>query len=159
MSLRSYLLSMSSSPCLLSGKQQMVVFSQVDGARSKKPTCNAGDIRDVGSIPGSGTFFGGGHGNPLQYSCLVNPIDRAAWWATVHRVTENQTQVKCLSMHSSKLLVQNFEFPRVPDYIICIQIYLQSARMHCYLLQEETVSGNLTDWSVTLPAFIKHLFL
>ena len=70
----------------------------------KNLPANAGDIRDVGSIPGSGTFFGGGHGNPLQYSCLVNPIDRGAWWTIVHRVTENQTQVKCLSMHSSELL-------------------------------------------------------
>jgi len=45
---------------------------------------NAGDIRDMGSIPGSGRSPGGGHGNPLQYSCLENPMDRGAWWVTVH---------------------------------------------------------------------------
>ena len=50
----------------------------------KNLPANAGDIRDTGSIPGSGRSLGGGHGNPLQYSCLENPIDRGAWRATVH---------------------------------------------------------------------------
>ena len=52
----------------------------------KKLPANAADVRDVGSIPGSGRSPGGGHGNPLQYSCLENPMDRGAWWATVHGV-------------------------------------------------------------------------
>ena len=51
----------------------------------KNPPANAGDVRDMGSIPGSGRSPGGGHGNPLQYSCLENPMARAAWWAIVHR--------------------------------------------------------------------------
>ena len=55
----------------------------------KNLLANAGGIRDTGSIPGSGRSPGGGHGKPLQYSCLENPIDRGAWWATVHRVTES----------------------------------------------------------------------
>ena len=54
----------------------------------KNPPANAGDARDVGSIPGSGRSPGGEHGNPLQYSCLENPINRAAWQATVHRFTK-----------------------------------------------------------------------
>ena len=49
---------------------------------------NAGDIRDVGLIPGSGGFPGGGNGNPVQYSCLENSMDRGAWYATIHGVTE-----------------------------------------------------------------------
>ena len=57
----------------------------------KNLSANAGDIRDVGSIPGLGRSPGGGHGNPLQYSCLENPTDRGAWQATVHRVTELDT--------------------------------------------------------------------
>ena len=57
----------------------------------KIPPANAGDIRDVGLIPGSGRSPGGGHGNPLQYSCLENPMDRGAWWATVHRVAKSHT--------------------------------------------------------------------
>ena len=52
----------------------------------KNPPANARDIRDVGSIPGSGRSPGGKNGNPLQYSCLENPMDRGAWWATVHAV-------------------------------------------------------------------------
>ena len=52
---------------------------------------NAEDVRDPGSIPGSGRSPGGGHGNPLQYSCLENPMDRGASWAVVCRVTKSQT--------------------------------------------------------------------
>ena len=54
----------------------------------------AGDIRDVGSIPGSGRFPGERHGNPFWCSCLENPMDRGAWWATVYRVTRSGTQLK-----------------------------------------------------------------
>ena len=55
---------------------------------AKNPPANAGDRRDVGSIPGLGRSPGEGHGNPLQYSCLENPMDRGAWWATVHGAAE-----------------------------------------------------------------------
>ena len=55
---------------------------------------NAGDLRDSGLIPGLGRFPRGRHGNPLQYSCLENPMDREAWMATVHRVAKSQTQLK-----------------------------------------------------------------
>ena len=58
------------------------------GSDGKESAC---DVGDLGSIPGSGRPPGGGHGNPLQYSCLENPTDRGAWWATVHGVTESQT--------------------------------------------------------------------
>ena len=58
---------------------------------------NAGDRRDLSSIPGSGRSPGGGHGNPLQYSCLENPMDGGAWWATVPGVAKSQTQ---LSTHA-----------------------------------------------------------
>ena len=52
---------------------------------------NAGDIRDVGLITGMGRSPGGGHGNPLQYSCLENPMDRGVWWAMAQRVAKSQT--------------------------------------------------------------------
>ena len=55
---------------------------------------NAGDVRDTGSIPGLGKSPGGGHGNPLQFSCLGNPMDKGAWQATAHRVAKSQTQLK-----------------------------------------------------------------
>ena len=63
----------------------------------RNPPANAGDVRDLGSISGSGRSFGGGHSNPLQYSCLENPMDRGAWWATVYRIAKNWTQLKQLS--------------------------------------------------------------
>ena len=54
----------------------------------KNPPANAGDIRDAGSNPGLGRSPGGGNGNPLQCSCLENPMDRGAWWATAHGVAK-----------------------------------------------------------------------
>ena len=63
----------------------------------KNPLADTGDVRDTGSIPGSGRSPGGGHGNPLQYSCLENLMDRGVWWATVHRVSKSQPQLKRLS--------------------------------------------------------------
>ena len=57
---------------------------------SKESICNAGVAGDVDSIPGLGRYPAGGHGNPLQYSCLENPMDRGAWWATVQRVATVQ---------------------------------------------------------------------
>jgi len=54
---------------------------------------NAGVARDVGSIPESGRSPGGGNGNPLQYSYLGNPMDRGAWWATVHGVAKSETRL------------------------------------------------------------------
>ena len=51
-----------------------------------KPPASSGDLRDASLIPRLGTSPGGGHGNPLQYSCVENPLDRGIWWATVHRV-------------------------------------------------------------------------
>ena len=56
----------------------------------KESACGAGDTGEVGLIPGSGRSPGEGHGNPLQYSCLENPTDREAWWATDQRVTQSQ---------------------------------------------------------------------
>jgi len=55
----------------------------------KNPSANAGDVRDMGSVPGLGRSPERGHGNPLQYSCLENPKDRGAWQATVHRTTKS----------------------------------------------------------------------
>ena len=58
---------------------------------------------DLGSIPGWGRFPGEGNGNPLQYSCLENPMDRGAWLAAVYRVAQSQTRLKRLSSRSSSV--------------------------------------------------------
>ena len=62
-----------------------------------------GDIRDMGLIPGLGRSPGGSHGNPLQYSCLENPMDRGTWQATVYRVTKSWTWLKQLRSHTCML--------------------------------------------------------
>ena len=72
----------------------------------KNPPANAGDIRDVGLISGSGRSPGGECSNPLQYSCLENPTDRGDWWATIHRDAKNRTGLKRLSMHT--LLISQY---------------------------------------------------
>ena len=66
----------------------------------KNMSANAGDISEVGSIPGLGKSPEGGHGNPLQYSCLENSMDRGAWRAMACRVTKGLTRLKLLSMHT-----------------------------------------------------------
>ena len=70
----------------------------------KNLAASAGDAGGGGSIPGSGRFPGGGHGNPVQYSCLGNSMDRGAWQATEHGVTNSLTQLKQLSMHHTYLI-------------------------------------------------------
>ena len=70
------------------------------GVVIKGPPANARDIRDVGLIPRSGRSPGGVRDNPLQYSALEDPMDRGAWWATVHGITSSQTRLKRLSMHA-----------------------------------------------------------
>ena len=64
---------------------QSNMLSFPGGSEVKASTCNVGDL---GSIPGSGRSPGEGNGNPLQYSCLENPMDRGAWWATVHKESD-----------------------------------------------------------------------
>ena len=68
----------------------------------KNPLVNSGDEKDTGSIFGSGRSPGEGHGNPLQNSCLEDPMDRGAWWATVHRVAKSWTRLKRLHTHTHK---------------------------------------------------------
>ena len=66
----------------------------------KNPFAIVRDIRHMGSIPGSGRFPGGEHGNALQYSCLENPMDRGAWWAILHGVEKGQTGLSDSHTHT-----------------------------------------------------------
>ena len=67
------------------------LLSLPDGSAGKESSCNSGDRGDLGLIPGSGRSPGGRNGNPFQYSCLQNSMDRGAWWATVSGVTKSRT--------------------------------------------------------------------
>ena len=71
----------------------------------KNPSANAGD---VGSVPGLGRSPGGGHGDPFQYSCLENPLDRGAWWATAHGVGKSWMRLQQLSTFACTLLFTSF---------------------------------------------------
>ena len=70
----------------------------------KSPPANAGAIRDAGSISGSGRSPGGRHDNPLQYSCLENPMGRRPWQAIVHRDAHSHTQLKQISTYIYKII-------------------------------------------------------
>ena len=76
----------------------------------KKITCNTGNL---GLIPGWGRPPGGGHGNPLQYSCLESPMDREAWWATVHRVTKSWTRLSDSAQHNRGVVCP---IPPAPEF-------------------------------------------
>ena len=79
------------------------------GSEVKVSACNAGDL---GSIPGSGRSPGEGNGNPVQYSCLENPMDRGARWAAVHGVTKSQTQLSDFTLfHFILILVKRTRAP------------------------------------------------
>ena len=95
-----------------------VQFSKAEGMAQwvKSPPANAGDAGDEGSIPGSGGCPGGGNGNPLQYSCLENPMDRGACWAPVRGVVRTGDKARthfCKSGCALPLVLSccNFKFP------------------------------------------------
>ena len=74
------------------------------GSVGEESTCNAGDAGDSGSIPGLGRSLAEGHSNPLQYSCLENPMDRGAWQAAVHSAAKRWTTLNWLSMHACRVI-------------------------------------------------------
>ena len=76
----------------------------------RNPLANAGDVKDMGSNPGLERSSAEGHSNPLQYSCLENPTDRRAWWATVQRVAQCQTWLKWFS---SEQVIEFFPVPSI----------------------------------------------
>ena len=80
--------------------RQLCCVGFPEGSSGEESACSARDRGDAGLIAGWGESPGGGHGNPLQYSCLENPVDRGAWQATVHRVAKSQTQLSnCAHTH------------------------------------------------------------
>ena len=86
----------------------------------KNSPAYAGDTRDISLIPGSGRSPGGGHGNPLPFSCLENPMDRGAWWATVHKVAKSRTGLKRLSTRARTCIhiYVHILFQLFPLYVI-----------------------------------------
>ena len=105
----------------------LTLYNLMNGASYvvNNPPANTGDLRDVGSIPGWGRSPGGGHGNPLRYSCLENPMDRGAWWSMVHRIAESWKWLKQFGTPAHNLMnththvigegTQPYFSPRNPD--------------------------------------------
>ena len=78
----------------------------------KESACNIGASGDdMGLISGWGKYPGGGHNNPLQYSCLENPMDRGAWWAVVHSISKSQTQLERLRRDGQTFLLFGIKLP------------------------------------------------
>ena len=92
------------------------------GASGIKPTSNTGN-----TIPGLGRSPEGGHGNPLQYSCLENPMDRGAWQTVVHRAAKSQTRLKWLSMHTPFFMHSSVDGPLG---CLCILAIINSASVN-----------------------------
>ena len=88
------------------------------GSVVKNPPANAGQARDVGSIPGSGRSPRVGKSNPIQYSCLENSTDREAWWALIHGIAKSQTQPKQLRTHTST----------IPDRVLGLGVLWQTGQ-------------------------------
>ena len=102
-----------------SSKYKEIRASQVALVVRNLPA-NAGDLRDAGLIPGLGRAPGGGHGSPLQFSCLENHHGRGAWRATVHGVTKSQTGLKWLSRQSQR------KWPELDNIIFLKCVYVQN---------------------------------
>ena len=107
----------------------------------KNLPANAGDMGDVGFIPGSGRSPGRGHGNPLQYFCLENPMDRGAWQAMVHRVAQSLTQLKWLSTHARTE-------PEIRGYTFISTLYTWNIHKNQrdLMLSHKLVSINSKNW-------------
>ena len=92
---------------------------------------NAGDVRDTGSIPGSGKSPGEGNGNPHQYACLVNPVDRGAWRATVHSISKSRTELKHLSTHTQ--LIRTYCIGNCTQYSVINHLHGKESRKSGYM--------------------------
>ena len=99
---------------------------------------NAGHLRDVGSIPGLAKSPGEGNGNPLQYSCGENPMDRGAWWATVYGVAKSQTWLKWLSTHRCLFCLAEFIILPSPSHLSAFSSYFTPLSLPvCSLTQDQ----------------------
>ena len=103
----------------LKRERQRGLWSFLDGSVVKNLLANAEDAGDVGSIPRLGRSPGEGNGNPFQYSCLENPMNRGAWWATVHRIAESDMTEHACKRHLGLLVTQERD---------CKELHMHSGR-------------------------------
>ena len=113
-------------------KQQGPIFP--GGSEVKASACNVGDL---GSIPGSGRSPGEGNGNPIQYSCLENPMDGGAWWATVHGVSKSRTRLSDFTFTFTFLLYSTGNYIQYP----VINHNGKDYKKECYLSLDDKIKG------------------
>ena len=114
---------------------------------------STGDVRDMSLIHGSGSSPGGEHGNPLQYSHLENPMNREAWRAIIHKVTNSQTRLKQLSMHTC-VCVYIYIYTHIYIYIY-IYIYKCPSLL---LITIFYLKSTLSDINIDIPALFRLQF-
>ena len=137
-------------------------------ASGKEPACSCWGLRDAGLIPALRRSPGEGHGNPLQYSSLENPMDKGAWWATVHKVAKSWTWLKQLSMHAQVIYSLKFscygiwtlQGTTIIHKYILFKIYVWKARgkkIAFYILtllaQAYKVKWNFHNWNSRLNKY------
>ena len=123
----------------------------------KNLPANVGDIKDIGSVPGLGRSPGGGHGNLLQHSCLENPMDRRAWQATVHRISENLTRPKWLCTHTFIGSQTNgIKLFNILCYVLICCVNLLITYFLSYLLNIKQ-HKNTVLWRFSSPTHSNHL--
>ena len=123
------------------GKGEGGTISLSGGSEVKASACNAGDL---GLIPGSGRSPGEGNGNPLQYSCLENPMDGETWWATVHGVAESDTTER---LHFSDIYQDIF--PNLSMPLLCKEGRFSPKSFHCQP-RERKENSYIPMWTKSL---------
>ena len=129
------------------------------GSDSKASICNAGD---PSSVPNSGRSPGEGHGNSPQYACLGNPMNRGAWYAMVHRITESQTQLS--NKHTECLITNRFYKKQHNWSLIMMHVYYSNCDLYTEELAAKAVHYTTThSWAIlvtwTLNCFVEGLVL
>ena len=127
----------------------------------KNLPANAWDVRGEGSVPRWGRSPGGGHGNPLQYSCLEKPMDRGAWWAAVHRVAQSQTWLKWLKSSSSINIIIAFSVWKVLHFDPLVSYnnnFSSFSSIPNYLLLEKVVYAHVLQIPVASQFLPSPLF-
>ena len=101
---------------------------------------------NTGSIPGLGRSLGGGNGNPLQYSCLGNPVDRGAWWATVHKVSRESDMTERLNNNNTIYSIKTRVSFELINYVLqvlsLVKLVLESHRVHNRTVMNFVVNRN-----------------
>ena len=101
------------------------------GSDGKASVYNAGDR---GSIPGKGRFPGEGNGNPLQYYCLENPMDRGAWQATVHGVAKSWTRLSNFTLPLRRKELKEWNTAHTSNYIVTLHCFFETVYYNKYIL-------------------------